>query len=129
MSTKIDHFNKANYPAFEAALQAALTKVGAEFGVTVEVGSAKISSTEATIVVRAQSPLGEQLTSKTWDLLAEQFHFPKGKCGKQFLFNGKVFTAISLSSERIKYPLTGENVNGKRFKFPAGNRAVFKWVD
>jgi hypothetical protein len=127
--TKIEHFNKFNYPQFETALLAAMQKIGAEFGVTVEIGQSKISSTEATIVVRAQSALGEQLAAKTWDLLAEQFGFPKGKQGKQFIFNGKVFTAVSLSSERIKYPMTGENANGKRFKFPAGNRASYKWVD
>lgn len=126
--TKIDSFSRANYDGFEQALKAAMDEVAAKFGVTIEIAKARVTSTEASIVVRAQSALGDQIAAKTWDLLAEQFGYRKGQCGKQFVFQGKVFTALSLSAERVKYPMTAEAASGKRYKFGTQSPSI-KWLN
>lgn len=126
---KITSFNQVNYPAFEAALHEAMEKVAAGHGVNVSFSPSRVSSTDASFTVRLATSMGEDLKAKTWNMVAAKWGFKPEHFGRRFVFKGRTYTALSITPGRVRYPLDAERDDGKRFKFPAGDKFPYQWLE
>lgn len=112
-------------PEVEAAVQA---QVAEAYGMTAKVGNAKYTSGSVTFSVTlavvsedgtVRSPEAEAYTS-----FAGMYGLPVDGLNKTFRNRGQVFRVIGLNTRRGKYPVLVEDLQGKRYKYPAESVAA-----
>lgn len=122
--TQITSFDRQNLRDLSAAIQAALSNVGTQFNVKLNVGHCKFSPNNAAFKLECATfdSSGTAITKEVSDfaLYARSEGLTPGHLGQSFkTFSGETFKLVGYRSKASKKPFIGENAQGKRFIFPA----------
>ena len=117
---KISNFDKVTVRALRTAMQDALAKVEAEYGIKIDAGNASFSGTEVTFKVKANtvSSTGKAQTKEAskWDMLASVNGLGHLSVGDEVILQGQSFTITGWNTRARKSPIEIEDQNGRSYK-------------
>ena len=93
-----------------------------KLGLVISIGNATYTDTNVTFKVECAeiSEDGTVMNKEASDFKSGAYLYglEPEDFGREFESNGKVFKIVGLKARSRKYPVIGEDVQGKRFKFP-----------
>lgn len=117
----MDKFTRQTIPPIREAVQSALEKVGAEHGLSFDIGKITFLDTSLTAKIECAINNGESGNSvaKTkWDSHCYNYGLTPESFGKKFTSNGNLFEICGCKPNNHKYPIIAKNLgNGKQYKF------------
>jgi hypothetical protein len=125
MSAKISKFERSNLKELRVAIDAALAKVGAEYGIDIVVGNisftsekftTKLTSTIRNPAVTAAINNGESVAAAKVNAFARKMGIPNDVFGKTINVNGSEFVVVDAKESRWKFPFTVQGQRGGRYK-------------
>lgn len=121
MSTKIENFNRATLREISAEANAALQAVAAKFGLTFEAKSGSYSTMEFNFKAQFKLNTPQAAVKQINELAstARMLGLPEDIVGQSFFSNGVEYKITGLDLNRRKYPVSGVNKAGSKYKFTA----------
>lgn len=119
----MEQFNRQTLPIVQEAIKDALKEVGAEHGLSFELGKMTFLDTSFTLKVECVINNGSDncdnvVAKHTWDEHCVLFALSPEDFGKTFESNGSTFEICGCKPNNRKYPIITKNLsNGKQFKF------------
>ena len=115
--------DRAAVRALRVAMEAALSKVQTQYGVTIKMGGARFDSRTATFKVEVvtKGKGGEEQTKESiaYEQSAVIYGLDAEWLNKEFKFRGNTFIVRGLNTRAHKMPVIVEQkATGKRFKMP-----------
>lgn len=123
---KITTFSRSDVRSINEEMEAAVQAVAKRYGLKIEVGNTRFSSTEINTklkvsVVNTKTGVGMTKEAKAYELIAPQ----KGirvKLGEEIPIRGKRFIVKGWNTRSPKYPIVAEEVgSGKTYKMSANS--------
>jgi len=117
---KVSNFDKPSIKAIRVAMDEALAKVSAEYGIKISTGNARFSADEVTFKVKANT-IGTGGVVKTkeaqaWDIYANMNGLGHLSVGDSVQLQGKSFTIKGYNTRARKSPINIEDHNGRGYK-------------
>lgn len=118
----MEGFNKTNLRSLRPELEKALADVCAKHGITATIGSGSFTESECKfrlILNLEGSEAKTKVDSATFERYATLYGLEPTDLGKSFMVSGNWYKVTGISPSRPKFPIDGERLDGRKFKFPA----------
>jgi hypothetical protein len=119
---KLSTFTRSDVRSINADIQAAIQTVAKRYGVSIEVGNARYSSTEINTKVKIAVVSGTTGVALTKEAKAYELFAPQNgitvKLGDTIAMRGKQFVIKGWNTRSPKYPILAEGTDGKTYKIP-----------
>jgi hypothetical protein len=118
---KITTFSRSDVRSINSEIEQAIQSIAKRYGLRIEVGNARYSSTEINTkvkvsVVDTKTGVGITKEAKAYELLAPQNGI-RVKLGEEVTLRGKRFIVKGWNTRSPKYPIVAEEVSsGKSYK-------------
>lgn len=103
------------------AIDKALAEVGAEHGLSFNIGKITFFDTSFTAKIECvinNGESGNSVAKNTWDRYCYNYGLTPESFGKKFTSNGNLFEICGCKPNNHKYPIIAKNLgNGKQYKF------------
>lgn len=118
-TAKIKSFDHSTVRRLREAVDEALEKVGQQFGVAIQSGNARFSSSKVTFKVEAavSDEGGERVEAVEFRRLAPLYGLEADDLGRTFIFRGSPYKIVGFKASSRKYPILGESARGTVYKF------------
>jgi len=121
METIIKKLDRATVTYIRKHLEAALKPLAEKLGVAIDLGSCafRASNCRFQLNIAVLDSKGEAITeeSDSFRRNAKLFGFEPVDLGKEFTFQGQLYTICGLKTKSRKYPVIARSCNGKDYKF------------
>jgi hypothetical protein len=121
METIIKKLDKSTVTYIRNRLKAALKPLAKELGVVIDLGNCtfRASNCRFQLKIAVLDSTGEAITeeSDSFRRNAKLFGFEAADLGKEFTFQGQLYTICGFRPKSRKYPVIARSCNGKDYKF------------
>ena len=118
---QISNFDKPTIKAIRTAMDQALATVSAQYGITINTGSARFSGNEVTFRVKANvvdTTTGSAITkeAKAWELYKASIGLAQFNVGDTINLQGNEYTLKGYNTRARKSPIQIEDSQGRGYK-------------
>lgn len=119
----MERFDKPILRSLRPELEKALADICAKHGITAKIGSASFTDLECKfqLILELEGASEAKSTAKQSDFerYATLYGLEPTDLGKSFMVSGNWYKVTGISPRRPKFPIDGERLDGRKFKFPA----------
>lgn len=122
METTIRQLDKPTVTYIRKHLEAALKPLAEKLGVVIDLGHCtfQISNCRFQLKIAVRDSSGKAITEETESFKhnAKLFGLEPADIGREFIFQGQLYTICGFRTKSRKYPVIARSGSGKNYKFP-----------